>query len=89
MDITLQNGFEISLLSNKAVALVSEFALILYRQQGILIDVSSKDVIIRIFENTASDSDHRLRSICLHIKTELGIGFINEVQYQPFESRCA
>ncbi len=83
MEVKLsQNDFKISLLSNKAVALVSEFALILYRQQGILIDVNSSDVILRIFQNTAAYSDRRLRAICLHIKTELTMSAVNEFDYK-------
>jgi len=71
-----QDDFKKDMLSYKAAALLSEFALILYRQYGILIDVDSNDVIQRIFQNANCHRDRRLRSICLHIKTELCVNFV-------------
>lgn len=69
------DDFKIDVLSNRAVALVSEFALILYRRYGILIDVNSNDVILRVFQHSIACKDRRLISICLHIKTEFSMHF--------------
>ena len=74
-----QPDFKKDLLSDKAVALVSEFALILYRRHGVLIDVDSNDVILLLFENAILYRDHRLRSIYLHIKTELCISISHSI----------
>lgn len=82
--ILSHDDFKIECLSNKAVALVSEFALILYRRYGIFIDVDASDIILRVFQNTAGCQDRRLRAICLHIKTELSIGFINSTVGHDF-----
>ncbi|MFT6045643.1 MAG: hypothetical protein ACI9WC_001344 [Arenicella sp.] len=78
MAITLSHDdFKVDVLSNRALALVSEFALILYLRNGTFIDVDSSDVLLRLFENATRCEDHRLRKISLHIKTELGISIVN------------
>ena len=71
-----QDDFKIDVLSNRAVALVSEFALVLYRHNGVLIDVDSKDVVLRVFKNSVQCDDRPLRQIRLHIKAELCLSII-------------
>lgn len=72
-----QKDFKKESLSYKAIALVSEFALILYRKYGILIDVNSNDVVLRVLHNTRRCNDRRLAEICLHIKTEVSMNLSN------------
>lgn len=69
--------FKLDVLSTEAVALVSEFALILYRRYGILIDVDSSDVVLRVFQYATRCEDRRLKTIFLHIKTEFCISMIS------------
>lgn len=66
-----QNDFKVEVLSTRAVALVSESALILYMKYGVLIDVNSSDVILKLLKSSMRCEDRRLNEICLHIKTEL------------------
>lgn len=68
-----QNDFRVEVLSTRAVALVSESALILYMKHGVLIDVNSNDVILKLFQNSMRCKDRRLNEICLHIKIELSL----------------
>jgi len=58
-------------LTPKSLALVSEFALILYRYNGTIIDVHSEDVVVQVFRNVRKDSLPRLQEICGEIKNEL------------------
>lgn len=74
--ILSHEDFKIDVLSTKAMAMVSEFALILYRRHGILIDVNSKDALLRVCQYGTRYKDHQLRAICLHIKTELCINLV-------------
>lgn len=74
-----QNDFKLENLSWKAAALTSEFALILYRRYGVLIDVDSSDAILRVMQNGMRYKDRRLRAIHLHIKTELHMKITNLV----------
>ena len=71
-----RNDFKTEILSDKAIALVSEFALIMYRQYGVLIDVNSNDVILRLCNYARHRNNRRLQTISLHIKIELCIHFI-------------
>ena len=58
-------------LSAKALAMISEFALILYRQEGTIIDVHSDNVLVEVFTIGRKSRNIRLRSIYLHLRTEL------------------
>jgi hypothetical protein len=64
------------MLSGKALALLSEFALIWHAQAGELIDLDSDDVVLRVFENSKRSKDRRLRAIYLHLRAE----FSNQLQ---------
>jgi len=75
--IISQDDFKTTTLSNKAMALISEFALIVYRQYGVLLDVNSNDIILRLCKTARDLNNRRLHTISLHIKTELCINFIN------------
>ncbi len=59
------------ILSAKTLALVSEFALVLYRKNGTIIDVHSEDVIFRVFDNAYKVTDPRLQEICNEVRAEL------------------
>jgi hypothetical protein len=67
---------KISMLSDKALALLSEFALIWREKTGELIDVDSDDAVIRVFQNAKRSTNRRLRIICMHIRAE----FTNVIQ---------
>lgn len=71
-----RSDFKIEVLSDKAIALVSEFALIMYHQYGVLIDVNSNDVILRLCSYARHRNNRRLQTISLHIKTELCMRFV-------------
>lgn len=58
-------------LSAKTLALVSEFALVLYRTNGIIIDVHSNDVIYRVFESASNATEPRLKEISEAISAEI------------------
>ena len=57
-------------LSAKALALISEFALIVYREEGTVIDVHADDVLLKVFSIGCKSRNLRLRSIYLHLRTE-------------------
>ncbi|GGZ96155.1 hypothetical protein GCM10008090_00440 [Arenicella chitinivorans] len=63
--------FKPTCLSCKTSALVSEFALILFRRTGRLINVYSDDAIYDVLEIGARCADRRLQCISLHLYTEL------------------
>jgi len=60
-----------NVLSAKTLALVSEFALILYRYNGTVIDVHAEDVLYRVLENASKVDLPRLNAISREIKSEL------------------
>jgi hypothetical protein len=64
------------MLSDKALALLSEFALIWRVNTGELIDVDSDDAVIRVLRKAKRSNDLRLRSIYLHLRAE----FTNKIQ---------
>jgi len=76
-----REDFSADVLSYKATALLSEFALILYRQYGILIDVNSNDVLLRVFQNALRCKDRRLKAIYLHIKTEMCVHLVKSKKH--------
>lgn len=64
------------MLSDKALGLLSEFALIWHANTGELIDVESDDAVIRVLRNAKRTKSRRLRSIYLHLRAE----FTNKIQ---------
>lgn len=58
------------MLSYKALALLSEFALIWRANTGELIDLDSDDAVIQVFRNAKRSNHRRLRSIYLHLRAE-------------------
>lgn len=59
------------MLSDKALELLSEFALIWRAKTGELIDVNSDDVVIHVLRSAKRTNNRRLRSIYLHLRAEL------------------
>jgi hypothetical protein len=64
------------MLSDKALGLLSEFALIWRINTGELIDIDSDDAVIAVLRKAKRSNDRRLRSIYLHIRAE----FTNKIQ---------
>lgn len=64
------------MLSDKALGLLSEFALIWLTNTGELIDVNSDDAVMQVFQNAERSNNRRLRSIYLHLRAE----FTNKIQ---------
>ena len=64
------------MLSHKALALLSEFALIWHANTGELIDIESDDAVIRVLRNAKRSNSRRLRSIYLHLRAE----FTNKIE---------
>ena len=58
------------MLSDKALGLMSEFALIWCANTGELIDVHSDEAVIQVLRNAKRSNDRRLRSIYLHLRAE-------------------
>lgn len=58
-------------LSPKSLALISEFALILYRLNGTIIEVSSSKAVIEVFAHAAHTGEPRLREICKSLRADL------------------
>jgi len=58
-------------LSAKALALISEFALVLYRLNGTLINVDAHDVLTDVINNAKRCSDKNLRMIHRSLVTEI------------------
>jgi hypothetical protein len=65
------------MLSCKALALLSEFALIWYVISGELINLDSEDVVISIFQKAKQSNNRRLLIIYLHLRAE----FSNELTH--------
>jgi hypothetical protein len=59
------------MLSDKALALLSEFALIWHRNTGELINLDSDEALLKVFRNSKRSNDRRSRSIYLHLRAEL------------------
>ena len=59
------------LLSPRSLALISEFALILYRQNGIILEVGSNTVVSKVFTYSAHLDDPRLQEICNSLRADL------------------
>lgn len=64
------------MLSDKALALLSEFVLIWRAKTGETIDVNSDDVVITVLRNAKRTNDRRIRSIYLHLRAE----FTNKIE---------
>lgn len=64
------------MLSDKALALLSEFALIWRANTGELIDMNADDAVIQVFRNARKSKDRRLRAISLHLRVE----FTNKIK---------
>ncbi|RBP51084.1 hypothetical protein [Arenicella xantha] len=64
------------MLSHKALALLSEFALIWHANTGELIDLELDDAVIQVLRNSKRSKDRRLRSIYLHLRAE----FSNKIE---------
>lgn len=58
-------------LSAKTLALVSEFALVLYQTNGTVIDVHSNDAIYRVFESASGATEPRLKEISKALSIEI------------------
>jgi len=69
-------------LSPKGLALVSEFALVLYRLNGTIINVDSQDVISQIIANARASSDQRLLSVYGDLKREVQNNLLSSVSSQ-------
>ena len=70
------------MLSEKALGLLSEFALIWHKDTGELIDIESDDAVIQVLRNAKRSNSRRLRSIYLHLRAE----FTNKIQMSV--TRC-
>ena len=66
-------------LSAKALALVSEFALVLYRLEGIVINVDADDVLSKIAENAKTSTDVYLRDVYIRLRCEMRNNFLSRV----------
>ena len=64
------------MLSEKALALMSEFVLTWQRNTGEKIDVDSDNAVIRVLRNARRSNDRRSRYIYLHLRAE----FTNKIQ---------
>ena len=64
------------MLSDKALGLLSEFALIWSRKTGEHIDTDSDDAMIRVFQTARRSKDRRLRTISIHLRAE----FTNKIE---------
>ena len=75
------------MLSDKALALLSEFALIWCAEKDEIIDINSDDVVITVLRNAKRSNNRRLRSIYLHLRAE----FTNKIEstVTPFDSLMA
>lgn len=71
-----------TMLSYKALALLSEFALIWYAKTGELIDVDSDDALTQVFRNANRSNNRRLQSIYLHLRTELSMKLEYSLPYR-------
>jgi len=58
-------------LSPKGLSLVSEFALVLYRLNGTIINVDSKDVLAQVIANARVSKDKGLLKIFSQLKREM------------------
>jgi len=58
------------MLSQKALALLSEFALIWRATTGELINLDSDDAVYRVFQKAMRSNHRRLRTIYLHLRAE-------------------
>lgn len=58
-------------LSPKGLALVSEFALFLYRLDGTIINVDSKDVLPTIDFHARKNTDPHLRKVYMNLREEM------------------
>ncbi len=65
-----------SMLSDKGVELLSEFASIWHANTGELIDTESDDAVIRVLRNAKRSNSRRVRSIYLHLRAE----FTNKIE---------
>lgn len=66
-------------LSPKALSLVSEFALVLYRLNGTIINVDSRDVLVKVIANARVAKDQRLLNVYSELKRELSNNFLSSV----------
>ncbi len=55
--------------------MLSELALRLHHKYGISIDLDSDDVVMQAMINSRGIKDRRLKSICLHMKTEICMNY--------------
>ncbi len=69
-------------LSPKGLSLVSEFALVLYRLNGTIINVDSKDVLAQVIANARVTKDERLHKVYLELKREMRNNFLSSVSEQ-------
>ncbi|GGZ96920.1 hypothetical protein GCM10008090_01450 [Arenicella chitinivorans] len=64
-------------LSAKALALVSEFALILYRHSGVIINVDADDVLLRVAAQADATKTHlQLHEIYKRLRSEIRKNFL-------------
>lgn len=59
------------LLSPRSLALISEFALILYRHTGIILEVGSSNAVSKVFTYSAHLNEPRLQEICNALRADL------------------
>ncbi len=74
-------------LSPRALALLSEFALILYRLNGTVIEVSSRNALRQVFNNAEKVSEPRLREICVALRAELISKYSAKTINKPGQAR--
>lgn len=67
---------KISMLSEKALELLSEFVSTWRTKTGELIDVDSDDAVLQVLTNAKGSDDRRLRSIYIHLRAE----FTNKIE---------
>jgi len=73
-------------LSAKGLALVSEFALFLYRLDGTVINVDSKDVLQRIDYHAVKTDDPHLRKVYISLRVEIRRNILTSVPSESAEA---
>ena len=68
-----------TVLSLRASALVSEFALTLYRETGIYIDVDSDDILSDVVMHAKKNNSNALKTVYQQLRAELGYSILDSV----------
>lgn len=73
-------------LSAKGLALVSEFALFLYRLNGTVINVDSRDVLQNIDRHAVKTNDPHLRKVYISLRAEIRRNILTSVPSESAEA---